>query len=61
MLAPINCTQTAAPQTDAPSTKPEPQTTEATTQSEDSPQQPPQETLPAENDEDKDKSKWKDY
>ncbi|TKS79596.1 Signal peptide peptidase-like 2B [Collichthys lucidus] len=51
VLAPINCTQTTAPQTEEPSTKPEPQTTDD--QSEDSPQHPPQETPQAENEEEK--------
>lgn len=51
VLAPINCTQTAAPQIEVPSPKPEPQTTGATNPSEDSPRQPPQETPPAEKDE----------
>lgn len=60
MLAPINCTQTAEPQIEGPSTKPEPQTTEATNQSEDSPRHPPQETPPAEKEEDENKSDWKD-
>lgn len=56
VLAPINCTQTTAPQIEEPSTKPEPQTTDD--QSEDSPQHPPQETPQAENEEEK-KSDWK--
>ncbi|XP_023121429.2 signal peptide peptidase-like 2 isoform X1 [Amphiprion ocellaris] len=57
VLAPINCTQTAAPQTEGPSAKLEPQTTEATNQSEDSPQQPSQETSPVvEKDEEENKS-----
>ncbi|KAM9349085.1 signal peptide peptidase-like 2 [Symphorus nematophorus] len=57
VLAPINCTQTAAPQIEGPSTKPEPGTTEATNQSEeDSPQQLPQETPPTEKDEEENKS-----
>ncbi|KAG7243455.1 hypothetical protein INR49_010433 [Caranx melampygus] len=57
-LAPINCTQTAAPQTEGPSTKQEPPqpSSEATAQSEGSPQHSPQGTAPADNDEDKDKS-----
>ncbi|XP_060939832.1 signal peptide peptidase-like 2 [Limanda limanda] len=56
MLAPINCTQTATPQTEGLSTKPEPLTSESAAQSEDTPNQPPQATPPPENDEDKDKS-----
>uniref|UniRef100_A0A671Z0G7 Signal peptide peptidase-like 2B n=1 Tax=Sparus aurata TaxID=8175 RepID=A0A671Z0G7_SPAAU len=55
-LTPINCTQTAAPQIEEPPTKLEPQTSEATNQSEDSPQQPPQETPPAEKDGEENKS-----
>ena len=55
-LAPINCTQTAEPQTEGPSAKLEPQTTEATNQSEDTPEQPPQEIPPVENGEEKNKS-----
>lgn len=51
VLAPINCTQTAAPQTEENLTKPEPQTTE-----EDSPHHPPQETPPPEKDEEENKS-----
>lgn len=54
VLAPINCTQTAAPQTEGPSAKPEPQTTEATNQSEDSHR--PQETPPTEKDGEENKS-----
>lgn len=62
VLAPINCTQSAAPQTDVPmTTKSEPQLTEAADRSEDSPQQPaPQEPLPAEKDEEENKRDWRD-
>uniref|UniRef100_A0A8C2Z5D8 Signal peptide peptidase-like 2B n=1 Tax=Cyclopterus lumpus TaxID=8103 RepID=A0A8C2Z5D8_CYCLU len=51
VLAPINCTQTAAPQTEDHLTKPETQSTE-----EDSPHYPPQETPPARKDEVENKS-----
>lgn len=56
VLAPINCTQTAMPQTEGSSTKPEQETTEATGQSEDWPQRSPQETPTAEKDEGDNKS-----
>uniref|UniRef100_A0A7N6ABJ7 Signal peptide peptidase-like 2B n=1 Tax=Anabas testudineus TaxID=64144 RepID=A0A7N6ABJ7_ANATE len=56
VLTPINCTQTAAPQTEGASTKPEPETTETPSQSDDWPKHPPQETLPAEKDEGDNKS-----
>uniref|UniRef100_A0A8D3CWQ8 Signal peptide peptidase-like 2B n=1 Tax=Scophthalmus maximus TaxID=52904 RepID=A0A8D3CWQ8_SCOMX len=57
VLAPINCTQTAGPQKEeGPSAKSEPQTAEAADRSEDASPRPPQETAPAEKDEDKDKS-----
>lgn len=46
-LAPINCTQTAEPQTDEPPPKAEPHTTESSNQSGDAPERPPQETEPA--------------
>ncbi|CAG5896507.1 unnamed protein product [Menidia menidia] len=54
-LAPINCTQSAELQAEGPSAKLEPQTTEAN-QSEDSPEQPPQETPTAADIEEKNKS-----
>ncbi|XP_041658865.1 signal peptide peptidase-like 2 isoform X2 [Cheilinus undulatus] len=60
VLAPINCTQTAAPQTEGPSTKPEPQPEEDANQSEDSPLPPPQETPTAEKNEEEDKLDRKD-
>ncbi|KAM9323110.1 signal peptide peptidase-like 2 [Pholidichthys leucotaenia] len=51
-LAPINCTQTAAPQTEEPSAQPEPQTAEEPTEQRENPvQPPPQESAPVENEE----------
>uniref|UniRef100_A0A3Q0RIM3 Signal peptide peptidase-like 2B n=1 Tax=Amphilophus citrinellus TaxID=61819 RepID=A0A3Q0RIM3_AMPCI len=56
VLAPINCTQTATPQTEGPSAKPEPEATEEqANRSEDSPQHPPQQTPSAESNEEENK------
>lgn len=59
VLAPINCTQTAAPPTKEPSAKPEsPTAEEQASQSEDSPQDPPQKTPPVESNEEEKKPNW---
>lgn len=59
VLAPINCTQTATPPTKEASAKPEsPTAEEQASQSEDSPQDPPQKTPPVESNEEGKKPNW---
>lgn len=59
VLAPINCTQTAAPPTKEASAKPESPTAEdQASQSEDSPQDPPQKTPPVESNEEGKNPNW---
>lgn len=62
VLAPINCTQTTAPQTEVPlNPKPEPQPTEEADPSEEKAQEPaPQERPTTENADEENKSNWRD-